>query len=444
MKLIFSGKLIIACIEQQHHPFTHSLVRSLIVVVIVIIVIIIIIIIIYPFTNQPWNSQLTPKYIITTQYSPLTTHHSSSLTTYHSSLTIHHPPSSSKSSLHIRLLQSSSHLIIHHSSFIQHNISLHLKFYTYIHTSIHTYIHPSIHTSIHPSIHTITSLSQSINHFETPASPLVLSQVPQKPRSDSHHPYSSLSTFKISSATTAKLSSPLLLPRTVSYDASSKPPRPSGPYRTMSDNKVGRRRRSSSLLYQEPPETIEHMSDQAALPNLNANWVNAKGAWTIHLVLIACLKILFDIIPGVSQETSWTLTNISYMFGSFLMFHWVRGVPFEFNAGAYDNLNMWEQIDNGAQYTPAKKFLMSVPIVLFLISTHYTHYDLTYFIINFLAVLGVVIPKLPYSHRTRGISLHTIRRLYDISRLSLFFLLSDDDENTLVNTKESRIPENCI
>ena len=78
------------------------------------------------------------------------------------------------------------------------------------------------------------------------------------------------------------------------------------------------------------------------------------------------------------------------------MFHWVRGVPFEFNAGAYDNLNMWEQIDNGDQYTPAKKFLLSVPIVLFLLSTHYTHYDLTYFMINFLAVLAVVIPKLPF------------------------------------------------
>jgi hypothetical protein len=83
------------------------------------------------------------------------------------------------------------------------------------------------------------------------------------------------------------------------------------------------------------------------------------------------------------------------MFGSYLMFHWVQGVPFEFNAGAYDNLNMWEQIDNGDQYTPAKKFLLSVPIVLFLLSTHYTHYDLTYFMINFLATLGVVIPKLP-------------------------------------------------
>ena len=201
--------------------------------------------------------------------------------------------------------------------------------------------------------------------------------------------------------------------------------------------KQGRRRRSSSLIYQEPPESIEHTSDQAALPNLNANWVNAKGmlglrqinpqhptdpiritwtrhgipgkekkltrtlvactgAWTIHFVLIAALKIFYDIIPGVSQETSWTLTNISYMFGSFLMFHWVRGIPFEFNAGAYDNLNMWEQIDNGDQYTPTKKFLLCVPIVLFLLSTHYTHYDLTYFTINFLATLGVVIPKLPF------------------------------------------------
>lgn len=106
-------------------------------------------------------------------------------------------------------------------------------------------------------------------------------------------------------------------------------------------------------------------------------------------------KILFDIIPGVTQETSWTLTNISYMLGSYIMFHHVRGVPFDFNNGAYDNLNMWEQIDNGAQYTPAKKFLLSVPVLLFLISTHYTHYDLTYFIINTLATLAVVLPKLP-------------------------------------------------
>ena len=187
---------------------------------------------------------------------------------------------------------------------------------------------------------------------------------------------------------------------------------------SASDKERRRRRRSSSLMYQEPPESLEHQSDQKINPNLNAQWVNAKGmsissararaarharlvlttrtgAWMIHIILILLLKIIYDIIPSLTQETSWTLVNISYMFGSYLMFHWVRGVPFEFNAGAYDNLNMWEQIDNGDQYTPAKKFLLSVPICLFLVSTHYTHYDLTYFMVNFLATLAVVVPKLP-------------------------------------------------
>lgn len=51
-------------------------------------------------------------------------------------------------------------------------------------------------------------------------------------------------------------------------------------YLNMNDpNAAGRRRRSSSILqvYHEPPETLEQISDQAALPNLNANWTNAKG-----------------------------------------------------------------------------------------------------------------------------------------------------------------------
>ncbi|KAF2674025.1 Orm1 type endoplasmic reticulum protein [Microthyrium microscopicum] len=162
-----------------------------------------------------------------------------------------------------------------------------------------------------------------------------------------------------------------------------------------------RRRRSSSLVFVEPPETLEHKSDQAALPNLNAEWVNAKGAWLIHPFLIVALKLFFDIWPGITQELSWTLTNITYMTGSYIMFHWVRGIPFDFNAGAFDNLNMWEQIDNGDQYTPAKKYLLSVPIILFLISTHYTHYGIYYFLINLLATVAVVIPKLPATHRVR-------------------------------------------
>lgn len=84
-----------------------------------------------------------------------------------------------------------------------------------------------------------------------------------------------------SPSNTAKLSSPILLQRTVTFDAGNDPPRSRSAYLDMADrNNFGaRRRRSSSILqvYHEPPETLEQISDQAALPNLNANWTNAKG-----------------------------------------------------------------------------------------------------------------------------------------------------------------------
>ena len=49
------------------------------------------------------------------------------------------------------------------------------------------------------------------------------------------------------------------------------------------------------------------------------------------------------------------------------MFHHVTGVPFEstLTGGAYDEYTLWEQIDAGAHYTPAKKWLTSVPIGLY-------------------------------------------------------------------------------
>ena len=38
--------------------------------------------------------------------------------------------------------------------------------------------------------------------------------------------------------------------------------------------------------------------------------------------------------------------------------------------GVYDDLTLWEQIDDGAQYTPAKKYLTSVPIGLYVPPFH--------------------------------------------------------------------------
>ncbi|KAJ6515413.1 Orm1 type endoplasmic reticulum protein [Mycena sanguinolenta] len=165
------------------------------------------------------------------------------------------------------------------------------------------------------------------------------------------------------------------------------------------------RPRSGSIVKVEQvgDGSVEEVLDRSAYVNINADWVNAKGAWLIHVVLICLGKLIIDTIPGMTQQISWTLVNLFYLALSYLMFHWVTGIPFEndLHGGAYDDLTLWEQIDDGAQYTPAKKWLFIVPITLFLASTHYTNYNPWLFAVNISALVLVLIPKLPQLHRQR-------------------------------------------
>lgn len=192
------------------------------------------------------------------------------------------------------------------------------------------------------------------------------------------------------------LSSPTLSVPTVTIETS--------PSASELKVRVGRAR-SSSLVKVETvgEDSQEEGLDQSVYGNVNAEWVNRKGAWVIHPVLIIAGKIVIDTIPGMTQELSWTLVNLIYLGLSYLMFHWVTGIPFQsdMHGGAYDDLTLWEQIDEGAHYTPAKKWLFSVPIALFLASTHYTHYNPWLFAVNLTALIFVLIPKLPQLHRQR-------------------------------------------
>ena len=47
-------------------------------------------------------------------------------------------------------------------------------------------------------------------------------------------------------------------------------------------------------------------------PNPNANWQNKKGTWLTNLVIIWTIRLMFAVIPGISKEMSWTLTNCAY------------------------------------------------------------------------------------------------------------------------------------
>ncbi|BGP12775.1 hypothetical protein JCM10213_007289 [Rhodosporidiobolus nylandii] len=212
-----------------------------------------------------------------------------------------------------------------------------------------------------------------------------------------------------SSPSSALLSLPPLRPspsKQNSFTRSSHAPSSSSSV-ANSASKTTRRGRSSSIVsVQEVPETYDDTLDQAALTNVNAEWVNYKGAWLIHVFFILLAIVLLETIPGMSQDLTWTIVNLGYLSATYIIFHYVTGVPFDMtnNSGVYDNLTLWEQIDSGAQYTPAKKWLTSLPIFLFLVSTHYTRYDSHpwLFTLNLLMLLFVgLAPKLPVFHRLR-------------------------------------------
>ena len=67
-----------------------------------------------------------------------------------------------------------------------------------------------------------------------------------------------------------------------------------------------RRRRSSSIISHVEQETFEDENDQQVLPNMNASWVDQRGAWIIHIVIIILLKLFYNLLPGITNEWSWT------------------------------------------------------------------------------------------------------------------------------------------
>lgn len=73
-----------------------------------------------------------------------------------------------------------------------------------------------------------------------------------------------------------------------------------------------------------------------------------------------------------------TQSSVAIMQVMFVFLHIEKGTPFETtDQGKARFLTVWEQLDKGEQFSPSKKFLTTVPIVLYVLalSSHcYTYY----------------------------------------------------------------------
>ena len=64
-----------------------------------------------------------------------------------------------------------------------------------------------------------------------------------------------------------------------------------------------RRRRSSSVISHVEQETFEDENDQQMLPNMNATWVDQRGAWLIHIVVIVLLRLFYSLFGSTPKWT---------------------------------------------------------------------------------------------------------------------------------------------
>lgn len=101
--------------------------------------------------------------------------------------------------------------------------------------------------------------------------------------------------------------------------------------------------------------------------------------------------------PGIA----WTYTHIAHGIASYCMFHWAKGSSVEMDQGAYDHLTFWEQIDGEVLHTSNRKFLLTMPVVLFLLATHGTDYRRQPLLINMVVLAVLVVAKLPHMHGVR-------------------------------------------
>ena len=60
-------------------------------------------------------------------------------------------------------------------------------------------------------------------------------------------------------------------------------------------------------------------------------------------------------------------------------------------AGATQRLTHWEQLDYGRQYTPTRKFLAIVPIVLFFLTSFFSRYEDQHLLINVTSLALVMV-----------------------------------------------------
>lgn len=142
----------------------------------------------------------------------------------------------------------------------------------------------------------------------------------------------------------------------------------------------------------KPPLAGSAETDEA---NHNVSWMHDPRAWVFYAIALVTVRMGITALlsPWLDDEAQWTCLNVFHFFVSrqpcsscayithmddslpcsgceqlsFVGLHWARGTPIWEDQGEFEDLTVWEQVDNGIPWTTTKKVLMIIPVLLYVI-----------------------------------------------------------------------------
>eukprot|EP00123_Amoebidium_parasiticum_P010552 comp20180_c0_seq1/m.25025 comp20180_c0_seq1/g.25025 ORF comp20180_c0_seq1/g.25025 comp20180_c0_seq1/m.25025 type:complete len:168 (-) comp20180_c0_seq1:104-607(-) len=146
-------------------------------------------------------------------------------------------------------------------------------------------------------------------------------------------------------------------------------------------------------------ENVKSQNDLLGpLPNPNITVFEHPASYVVCILLILLGRLVAGCFTS-DVGTAWFFTNTGHNIVTYIIFHYLKGTPFDQDQGKYARLTYWEQLDYGEQYTTVRKFYTLVPMVLFLIANHYcTGFQWWCQVVQFAIIL---IGKSPAMHKVR-------------------------------------------
>eukprot|EP00290_Baffinella_frigidus_P008432 CAMPEP_0180138212 /NCGR_PEP_ID=MMETSP0986-20121125/12729_1 /TAXON_ID=697907 /ORGANISM="non described non described, Strain CCMP2293" /LENGTH=218 /DNA_ID=CAMNT_0022079933 /DNA_START=210 /DNA_END=866 /DNA_ORIENTATION=- len=130
------------------------------------------------------------------------------------------------------------------------------------------------------------------------------------------------------------------------------------------------------------------------LRNYNVEWLDGRGTWWFYLGAIFCSRYFWFLV-GAGDEMAWTMVICCHAVVTIWLLHFKKGslLTWDDNAGKFDDMTYWEQIDQGVLNTSNRKFLIICPLVLLLIGYRAT--TGTLLMVNLVFSLLALVPKIP-------------------------------------------------